>query len=146
VSSVSVEAALQPELRDPRFRSVLFGTFAAVALFLAAGSLYALASFEVALRRYEMGVRVTLGASSREIQRMVIGTAIKPVALGIVLGGAVALWSVGLLESFLYDVTPRDPWMLVAVSMALLGTASLAAWIPARRASRVDPLIVMRAE
>ena len=146
VSITSVSTGFEPALQDPRFRAVLFTTLAAAALLLAGIGLYALASFDVAQRRYEMGVRLALGARGRDLQRMVISGACRPVVAGILLGLAGAWWAETLLASFLFGVEPRDPASYTAVVAVLLFTALVAAWLPARRAVRVDPATVLRAQ
>jgi putative ABC transport system permease protein len=138
--------ALNRELRDPRFRAALFGVFGICALLLAAAGLYALAAFEVSLRRWEMGLRMTLGASASEIRRLVIGGAVRPVLIGIITGGVIAFWAATFLERYLYELDARDPLTFAAVVAALLATAVIAAWIPARRAARTDPAAVLRAQ
>lgn len=146
VSVVAVQDELEPSLKDPRFRAVLFGAFAVCALLLAAAGLYALAAFEVSLRRYEMGVRLTLGASMQQIQRLVVLEALRPVIIGTSAGAIVALWAAKFLQSYLYQVDARDPWTMAIVALVLLVTAIAAAWIPARRAARTDPAVVLRAQ
>jgi hypothetical protein len=146
VSIGRVASMLDTPLAEPRFRAVLFGVFAVCALLLAAAGLYALATFEVSLRRYEMGVRMTLGASARQIRHAVITGALRPVVAGVVVGGLIALWAGGYLQAYLYRTHERDPWIWGLVAVILVGTASVAAWLPARRASRTDPASVLRAQ
>jgi ABC-type antimicrobial peptide transport system permease subunit len=146
VAGLAVQDALEPSLKDPRFRAVLLGAFAVCALLLAAAGLYALAAFEVSLRRYEMGVRLTLGASAREIQRLVVFEALRPVVVGAAIGAVVAVWAGKFLQSFLYKVDAHDPWTMGLVALVLIMTAVAAAWMPARRAARTDPAVVLRAQ
>jgi predicted permease len=146
IQLAAVQDALEPSLRDPRFRAVLFGAFAACALLLASAGLYALAAFEVSLRRYEMGVRLTLGATTREIQRLVVFEALRPVVIGAAIGAVVAVWAGKFLQSFLYKVDAHDPWTMGLVALVLIVTAAAAAWPPARRAARTDPAVVLRAQ
>jgi hypothetical protein len=119
-----VVAGLEPALRDPRFRAIL----------------------DVAQRRYEMAVRLALGARARDIQRLVVLGACRPVVLGIALGVAGAYWAEVFLKAFLFGVEPRDPAAYAVVVFILLATTTLAAWIPARRAVRVDPATTLRAQ
>jgi len=146
VRVTSAEAALEPSLRDPRFRAVLLGTMALCALLLAGAGLYAIASFDVSQQRHEMGVRMTLGASARDIQRQVILGALRPTLLGVACGIVGGFWATEIIESFLYKTNHRDPFTLIVVAVVLLSTAALAAWIPARRASLTDPAVVLRAQ
>jgi predicted permease len=146
VTASSIEEALQPALKQPRFRAVLFGAFATCALLLAVAGLYAIVSFDASLRRHEVGVRMTLGATARGIVRMVIVGALKPVLAGVLLGIAAAAWASKYLEGFLYQVDPHDPRTLAVVAATLIGAGLVAAWLPARRAARTDPAVVLKAE
>ena len=137
---------LEPALRDPRFRAVLFAVLSISALLLAAIGLYAIASFDVAQRRYEMAVRLSLGARARDIRRLVMWDATRPVLLGIILGLAAAYWAEKFLTTFLFGIEPRDPTAYSIVIAVLLTTAMIAAWLPARRAVRVDPATTLRAQ
>lgn len=133
-------------LEQPRAQVVIFGAFAAVALILAALGLFAVASFDVALRRPEMGLRMALGATQPEIRRLVIGDALRPVAIGVAAGLLAAYWAAKFTQTLVYETDVRDPWTLAVVAGVLLASAVLAAWLPARRASHVDPAVVLRAE
>lgn len=132
-------------LTDPRFRAVLFSVLAGAALLLAAVGLFAVASFETVSRRYEMGVRLTLGAQRSQIRRMVLLDACRPIIVGVALGLVAAYWGERYLQSFMYGMQPRDPVIYASVIVILLGTALLAAWLPASRAARLDPADVLRA-
>jgi putative ABC transport system permease protein len=133
-------------LEAPRFRAVLFGIFGAIALVIAMVGLYALTSFEVANRRRELGVRMTLGASRLAIQRMVLVDSSKPVVVGVIIGLGVAIWAGPFLQAFLHNFSARDPWTLAGSAVALIAVGGLAAWQPAWRASRIDPAVVLRTE
>jgi predicted permease len=135
---------LEPALKDPRFRAALFGVLAGAALLLAAIGLYALASFDVSQRQYELGVRLALGARGRDLGRMIVADACRPVLAGILLGLTAAYWMESVLASFLYGVQPRDPAGYAVVTAILLVTTIAAAWLPARRAVRTDPVVVLR--
>jgi hypothetical protein len=145
IAIASATTRLDGAITDPRFRTVLFAVFAICALLLAAAGLYALAAFDVATRRYEMSVRMSLGASRQQVHALVIGGTVRPVVLGLAIGGLAAAWLAGFLEAYLYKTAPRDPWAFASVAVVLTATAVLAAWIPARRAARVDPAAVLRA-
>lgn len=133
-------------LRDDRFRAALFMTFGVIALALAVVGLFSVASFEVALRRREMGVRVALGATPMALSMLVVREAVRPVMLGAALGLLLAFWAGKFLQSFLTGVDARDPGTLIIVAGVLILTSSCAAWIPARRAARTDPATVLRAD
>lgn len=129
-----------------RFRAVLLASFAFVALSLAAIGIYGVVSFAVAARTREIGVRIALGAERGRVQRLVIGEGMGLVGLGAVIGLAGALVATRVLRTFLFELTPGDPVTYVAVA-AVLGVVGIAAsWIPARQASRVDPVVALRAD
>jgi putative ABC transport system permease protein len=129
-----------------RFRAVILALFAITALSLAAVGIYGVMSLAVTARTREMGIRIALGAESGRVQRLVIGEGIGLVAVGAVIGLAGALAATRLLRTFLFDLTSSDPLTYAAI-VVVLGTAAIAAsWIPARRASRVDPVVALRAE
>jgi hypothetical protein len=133
-------------LRQPRLQTIIFGSFAIVGLLLAALGLFAVASFEIALRRYELGVRVALGASAVQIRRLMLSESLKPVAVGILAGLAIAYWAAEFAQALVHQVDARDPWTMAIVSAVLVVTAAGAAWLPARRAARVDPIVTLRAQ
>ncbi len=129
-----------------RFRAVLLALFAITALSLAAVGIYGVMSLAVTARTREMGIRIALGAEPGRVQRLVIGEGIGLVAIGAVIGLVCALAATRLLRSFLFDLTASDPLTYAAIVLVLGAAAILASWIPARRASRVDPLLALRAE
>ena len=128
----------------PRFNAWLLGLFAAMGLLLAAIGLYGVISFLVAQRTQEIGVRMALGATPAAVARLVLGHAARWTAAGATLGIAGSLLAARLLGSMLFHVSARDPWILAAAVAALWTVAMLAAWIPARRAARVDPMEALR--
>jgi putative ABC transport system permease protein len=142
----SVTTSLEAGMLDHRFRAMLFLSFGAVALVLAAVGLYAVGTFEVTLRRAEMGIRITLGATANSLQRLVIREALTPVFAGVILGLLIVIWAGKFLQAFLYRVEANDPGTLVLVAGVFVGVTILAAWIPARRAARTDPAIVLRVQ
>lgn len=129
-----------------RMSAWLLGVFAALALALAALGLYGVMSQGVEQRRREIGVRMALGAGRRDIMKLIIGRVVAIATAGIVLGIALAVPSMRLLIALLYQVRPDDPQVLAFLSLALLGVAVLAGYLPARRATRVDPLTTLRSE
>jgi predicted permease len=129
-----------------RIMATLGGLFGILALIVAAIGLFGLQAFQVSRRTNELGVRMALGATRRTIVRHVLGDAASMVAIGVPLGAAAALTSTGFARSFLFGLTPADPAAFAAAAFVLALTALIAAWIPARRASRVDPLIALRHE
>lgn len=147
VTSVTSRAAggrIRSALEQPRAQAIIFGSFGALGLLLAAFGLFAVASFDVALRRYEMGVRVALGASARQIRGLVVRDAVRPVVVGSAAGLLIAWWAGGFMQSLIHEVDARDPWTLALVILTLVATAVVAAWLPAGRAARTDPAVVLR--
>ena len=130
----------------PEFRTQLLGGFAATALLLSLVGLYGALSYTVSQRAREMGIRVALGAARRDVVRLVVGQGMRVVAVGLALGLAAAFASSRLIAGLLFEVTPTEPRVYLAVT-AVLALAGLAAClVPARRASRVDPAVTLRME
>ena len=136
-----VDSAVAPR----RFGAGLLSGFAIVALILAATGIYAVASYSVSLRTREFGVRMALGARTRDIARLVLVDSARPIALGLAAGLAAAAFSARALSGLLYGVAAFDAWSFAIAAAALAGSALLASWVPARRATRVDPVIALRA-
>ena len=126
--------------------TVFLGVFGGGALLLASLGIYGLISFSVAQRRRELGVRIALGASRGEIRRVVVGDGLRLTAFGLALGLAAALALSGLLTSVLYGVSGSDPLTLGGVLVLFLGIAGLASFAPAERASRTDPVGILKSE
>jgi predicted permease len=140
----TMDNVIQASVGSRRFPMLLFGVFASVALALAVVGVYGVVSYVVSQRRKEIGIRVALGAGRRAVTGHVMRGALIPVSVGIVAGIAGAIVASRLLESVLYDVQPGDPVVLGSIAL-ILGSAALAAsWLPARRAARLDPLVVLR--
>jgi putative ABC transport system permease protein len=129
-----------------RFVSVLFGVFAVLALILAAVGLYGVLAYTVSLRTHEIGIRMALGASAREVQGMVLRQGLTLAALGLVAGTLAALALTRLLATQLYRVSPTDPATFAIVVSMLIAVSAIAAFIPARRATQVEPVIALREE
>jgi putative ABC transport system permease protein len=142
----TAEQTLGQTVAQPRFNLILLELFAVVALSLAAVGVYGVLANAVRQRTHEMGVRLALGARPGAVFRLVIGQGmgLAGVGVGIGLGGAFALTR--YLESLLYEVKPTDPLTFGGVALLLLGVALLACWIPARRATKVDPMIALRCD
>jgi putative ABC transport system permease protein len=130
----------------PRFNMVLLGAFAVVALLLAAVGLSAVIGYEVADRTHEIGVRVALGARAAQIRRVAMKHGLRPAALGIACGVVGALIAANLMAGLLYGVAPRDPLTFAGIVAGLVIVATVAAWIPARRATKIDPIVALRAD
>lgn len=142
----TMDQIVDESLSGDRFGTVLFGSFAAVALLLAAIGIYGVMSFAVAQRTHEIGLRIALGASPARVLRLVLREGIL-LALGGLLIGLGGAYFVGrLMKSLLYQVNAMDPTAVSAVTAVLLLSALLACYIPARRATQVDPIVALRDE
>jgi ABC-type antimicrobial peptide transport system permease subunit len=127
-----------------RFQLLLLGGFSALALVLAAVGIYGVISFLTAQRTHEIGIRVALGAQRGDILGMVFRHGLQLAGAGVVLGILAALAATRLLATLLFGVTAADPLTYVAISAALLAAGLLACWLPAHRATRVDPMVALR--
>lgn len=127
------------------FMMLLLGVASVMALVLSAVGMYGVLAYLVSQRRGEMGIRLALGASGRQVTRLVVWESARLAAAGVVIGLAGALATTRVMQSLLFDVSPTDPLTLCAVTALLLGVAIAAAWMPGRRASRVDPVEALRA-
>src|SRR5690606_21842653 len=146
VDIATLEDLASTMLRAPRFRSGLLGLFAAIALALGAVGIYGVSSYGAARRTREIGIRLAFGADLPDIRRMLLGEALATSALGIALGAAAASAAARLLGGLVYGVGTADPWTFTAAALLLLASALLAAWLPARRATRTDPIVALRAD
>jgi len=129
-----------------RFQMLLLALFAALALVLACVGLYGVISYSIAQRTHEIGVRMALGAQSTDVLRLVLRQGMVLTIAGLMVGIAVGLVATRVLSDMLFGVTPRDPLTFVGVPLLLLLVAFLACYIPARRATRIDPLVALRCE
>jgi len=126
--------------------TVLLTLFGAIALLLAAIGIHGILSYAVGRRTHEIGVRMALGARASDVRRAVVLQALTPAALGLILGVTAAMYTTELLKSLLYGVSPLDPATFLAVAVILGTVALLASLLPARRATRVDPIEALRSE
>ncbi|MGH7574265.1 MAG: ADOP family duplicated permease [Longimicrobiales bacterium] len=142
----TLEDILAGALFPQRTAATFIGAFGLVGLFLAASGLFALLSVSIAGRTREIGVRIALGASRGEIVRMVLLEAMRPLGAGIVIGLLAAAGAAQLLRGMLFGLSAIDPVTFIGVPLLLLAVALAAAWIPARRATRIDALTALRAD
>jgi putative ABC transport system permease protein len=133
-------------LAGQRFRTVLMGIFAALALVLAALGLYGVVAYSVSQRTAELGIRIALGAQPRGILQLVVFRTAALAALGLGIGVAVTLGGSRIVARFLFGISPADPVTLATVSVVILLVALTGSWVPALRAARVDPATALRAE
>jgi putative ABC transport system permease protein len=142
----TLQSQLSDTLNQPRFRAVLLAGFAAIALVLATIGIYGVTAHAVNQRRHEVGVRMALGASAREVLSLILQQHLRPALVGVVVGVAGAIALARFLESLVYGVGASDPLTFAFMAATLVAVAVIACWIPARRATRVDPLIALRTE
>jgi predicted permease len=142
----SVPEVMARELRPWRVGLLLFGGFGILALLIAALGTYSVLSYAVTQRLHEIGVRIALGARAPDVLRLVVGQGVRLAVLGVGIGLVVALGASRVMQSLLYDTSPREPLVTLAVAALLLTIAAAASSVPARRAARVDPVEVLRAE
>jgi ABC-type antimicrobial peptide transport system permease subunit len=147
VSNVRTLAQIVRQSVDqPRLLAVLSAGFAGLALVLSAVGLYGLMAYVVALRTREIGVRIALGATRSQVFRLVLGDGLGLAGAGAVLGLGGAVLAGRAMDSLLFEVRPGDPLILLWTAGLLLGVAAVACLVPARRATRVDPLDALRAQ
>jgi ABC-type lipoprotein release transport system permease subunit len=142
----TMEEQLARSLRQERLFARLAVLLGSVALALSAIGLYGLLAYGVAQRVPEIGLRMALGAERRAVRWMVLRQSMQLAAIGLVTGLAGAIASTRVVESMLYRLPPRDPVAIATAAAIMLGTCALAGYLPARRASRVDPLVALRAD
>jgi len=131
---------------QPRFRALLLGSIASIALVLAVIGLYGVIAYSTSQRTSEIGLRVAIGAQRSDVIRMVLIEGARLAAVGIVLGLAGSYWASRLLSAFLYGVSGTDFTAFAGAAVALFVVALAATYLPARKASRVDPMHALRAE
>jgi putative ABC transport system permease protein len=143
---MSLDAVLHDSVSSRTIPTAVLSSFALLALVLAAVGIAGVVSYGVAQRTQEIGIRMTFGASARDVLRMIVGGSMKWVLAGVVVGVGCALGATRLLTDLLFGVKGWDPWVMAAVAALLSGVALVASWWPARRATRVDPMVALRYE
>jgi putative ABC transport system permease protein len=142
----TMEQVVAASVARPRMMMLLLGTFAAVALLLGAVGVYGVMAYLVGRRRREMGIRLALGARPGQVGALVLRRSLSITAAGSIAGVAIAVLVTRALAGMLYGVAPLDAATFIAVPLFLGAVAMLAAWVPTRRATRVDPTVVLRHE
>ncbi|MGH9755129.1 MAG: ABC transporter permease [Blastocatellia bacterium] len=142
----TMEQALAESISQPRFRASLLGLFAALSLALASAGIYGVMSFSVAERAREFGIRIALGAQAGAVLRLVIGQGLKLALIGMAIGLIASVASTRLLKNLLFGVSANDPLTFIVVFLLLASVALLACFIPAWRATKVDPMVALRTE
>ena len=134
------------QMQSWRLGATMFAVFGALAMVLAAVGLYSAISYNVTQRTHEMGVRRALGAQAADVVRLVVKQGLQLGGIGILLGGAMAWVAADRIQTLLFDVSPRDPFVYTIVVCTMLGVALATSFFPARRAASVDPNIALRSE
>jgi putative ABC transport system permease protein len=142
----TLRALVDGSIARPRFNTALLSIFAALGLLLASIGIYGVLSYSVAQRTHEMGIRMALGADPRSVLRLVVSNGARVALFGVAVGVMLALPAMRLLASLLYGVDATDPVVMSSVATSLMAVALVASYIPAKRATRVDPMIALRRE
>jgi putative ABC transport system permease protein len=141
-----MEDILAESIARQRFSMLLLGVFAGVALLLAAVGIYGVMSYSVAQRTHEIGIRMALGAETGAVLKLAVGYGLKLVIGGVLIGLVAAFALTRLMSSLLFGVTATDPATFALISLLLIVVAAIASYVPARRATKVNPIVALRYE
>jgi putative ABC transport system permease protein len=144
--SGSIEDSLKEYYRGPQFRLVTLGAFAEIGLVLVAIGIFSVTAYTVSLRTRELGIRLALGAQRGDILRMVLGKGLVLITIGAIVGLCASLGFARLLTSQIGSVSPTDPWTFGTVIFVIVTAGLVACYVPARRATHVDPVVALRHE
>ncbi|HEX4949197.1 MAG TPA: FtsX-like permease family protein, partial [Blastocatellia bacterium] len=145
-ATLTMDEAVATTIATPRLLMLLFAGFAVVALLLAALGIYGVMAYAVSTRTHEVGIRIALGAESRDVLRLIVGQGMKLALIGVAIGLTASLALTRLMKSLLFGVSTTDPLTFAGVALLLTLIALLACWVPARRATTVDPMIALRTD
>ncbi len=142
----TMDELLARTVSQPHFNLILLAIFAGIALLLAAIGIYGVMSYLVAERTHEIGIRMALGAQTRDVLKLVVSQGVSLALTGVAIGLITAFGLTRLIKSLLFEVSTTDPLTFAVIALLLIVMALLACWIPARRATKVDPLLSLRHE
>jgi len=142
----TMDDVVHRSMTEPRIRALVFSGFAAAAFVLSAVGVYGVVAYTVSRSTRDIGIRIALGATGKRVAAQTLSRSLTPVGAGLILGVALSAASASLLSSFLFGVEATDPSVYLTVGGALLAVALAAAYVPARRASRIDPIDCLRME
>jgi putative ABC transport system permease protein len=142
----TMDQLLDESIAQQQLAMALLGSFALLALMLAAMGIYGVMSYAVTQRTHEIGVRMAMGAQPSDVLRLVVGQGLTLALIGVAVGISAALAMTRLMASMLFGVSSTDPLTFISISLLLIAVAALACYVPARRAARVDPMVALRYE
>ncbi len=142
----TMDHLVSESVTQPRFNLFLLGLFSGLALLLSVAGIYGVTAYTVTQRTHELGIRIALGAQVGDVMRMILGQGMAVIGIGIVIGLVAAFLLMRLMNSLLFGVSATDPFTFAGITVVLIGAGLLACYIPARRATKVDPLVALRYE
>jgi putative ABC transport system permease protein len=142
----TMDHIVSESVTQPRFNLFLLGLFSAVALLLSVAGIYGVTAYSVTQRTHELGIRIALGAQVSDLLRMILGQGMAVIGIGIVIGLVAAFGLMRLMNSLLFGVSARDPFTFIGITVVLIAAGLLACYVPARRATKVNPLEALRYE